>query len=1172
MFETTIPGPSGTLKQQPEVRSRDSKEIHLNFADLTHATFDHGYSLQSAEATAVAEGVKLSEKPGASAGAAAAGAAAGSAGVAAASDRDGVADLSAAAAAAAVAAEPKPEPEPDAPNDPALALAPAPAHLQAPVSATTTATATGPAASKAPFQFQFQGHFQFQAASPPSHQLPPPPSSSSSPSTRLHFHSSPSTPISRPKHSITHTHAHRHRLSHNSSKLPAFRFADLNKEPIAPSFLLQHPHPHSHIPPSPVSPHSEQRETRPTTLDHSPLPPPVSAQSQTAHDIVSPAAAAAAASEQQQQKPLEPWKLAPATSRASTFQFAPAPPAHVQQSASLDTPTALPNAAGVTSPSETTVTFLQGHAPITPITPNNPSEPGTDAASGGLPAEATTTEAFSGQRELLLPKTLQRTASDDKRASVARKPPVSFKPRTSISVSGNTTSIPPIRSFRSSGDRRSSLALDMNLRSARPYDSGDDYGDGNHLDRTLRALEGRRGDDAMQWTPPDSATERPEGDDSGDLFLKIAREDSFQRTGDAGKNFADSPSAISRVARSARRPISVAISSYRSPSPPRLTRRMSEQESRVRTSTHDQGERAGPPVSYRGHTREPQSEDLKFRGVSTPLRASPLTPRTYGPMDTPESNSVKRRRQHSVDRSSTTVSRMTSLKQGNYSHPRAYNSSPLVTHPTDPQRNDTQANEPIPTVEGTDSTNSTNAPSTVWDELEELKSRIHRLELTGKLPSTSSAAISRASDERPTTAQTNATTLSVSPKRGASSTVQSTEMPQVPKDSHPLLHSALAKSKELLATEVYDALQTATTDALLLAAMMGTPGQPGPISSGASNVGSSNGPVTDRQLRKKADSVCRSLTELCLALSENAAATKPLPVAATPTEEAALKSPTIPQFTGIAGVPAISSQRRPSVPTTRAVEFATSPRAPSRYEEMRANIASSAQPGLRYNATMPATADATNSGRKSSLLSSRTRRAGTEEPEDGRRSSTIMRSRRAGTEEPEEPSPSDRKPILTRGRRATLEPGEDESRFRTPSRAVTEVNGFRPREYISHLPPPPIPKEADALANSALPRRRLGSTSLNTRLAQPVAGTASLASAIATPSRRYFDRSILSREPGPEVADDRLQQERFHQERPQQERPQRHSSLVRSGSMNRRVTNRQSMIATASTGRTDYYR
>ncbi|KAI1281360.1 hypothetical protein F5Y07DRAFT_386707 [Xylaria sp. FL0933] len=923
--------------------------------------------------------------------------------------------------------------------------------------------------------------------------------SSSTPSSTPNLNSHPPPPSSSPPH--------------NSSKLPAYRFADLNKDPIALPSLLQQQQQHQQhhrIPPSPVSPDSDQL---------SPQPAP------DVDDVVSP--------------PPSSEQLDPAGSRASTFQPksaslpATTSSAHLARSASLDTTNALPNTTGVRSPS--------GRAPPSPIPP---SAPEADAVSGGSSAEATKRrrESSSAQRELLLPKTLQR----------ATKPPVSYRPRTSISGSGTGASIPPIRSFRSSGERRS-LVLDMNLRTSRNLDGGDDSGDSNHRDRTLRALEGRRGD------------ERPDGDDSGDLFLKIAREDSSQRTPDSGRTYhADNSNAISRVARSARRPLSVATSpyqspSYRSPSPPRMSRRLSEQESRIRGLGNDQGERAGPPVSYRGHSREPHSEDFKFRGAPTSLRASPLTPRTLTFQDHSEPNSAHRRRQPSVDRGSFAFSRATSLKQVNvnFSHPRTFNSSPLVPQTAEPPKHDAQPSESTP-VEGTDSTTSTAAPSTVWDELEELKSRIHRLELTGKLPPTSSAAISRASDERPPTANTNATTLSASPKRGASSIVQSVETATVPKDSHPLLNSALAKSKEFLTPEVYDALEAATIDALTLAAMMGTAGQPGPISSGNSNIGSSTGTVTDRQLRKKADSVCRSLTELCLALSENAGAAKHQQITPPPAEDVTVTSPTITQFSGFA------TQRRPSAPANRAIELATSPRTTSRYEEKRATILqASALPSPRYSSNAPTSTDAAAAGRKSSLLFSRARRAGTEEPEDGRRTSTLLTSRRAGTEEPEDLA--NRKPILSRGlsrgRRATLDNGEDDSRLRTPSRAITEVNGLRPREYISHLPPPPITKEADTLANSALPRRRLGSTVINTRLAQPAAVTTpTSASAIVTPNRRYFDRPTPSRETAPEG------------DRVTEDRPQRQFSLARSGSLNRRVTNRQSMIVTPSTTTTGYYR
>jgi hypothetical protein len=73
----------------------------------------------------------------------------------------------------------------------------------------------------------------------------------------------------------------------------------------------------------------------------------------------------------------------------------------------------------------------------------------------------------------------------------------------------------------------------MNTRPMRTYDAGDDIMDSNQRDRTLRALEGRPDDDMLQLTPPDSA-ERDvlDSDDTGDVFLKIAREESTRRPQD----------------------------------------------------------------------------------------------------------------------------------------------------------------------------------------------------------------------------------------------------------------------------------------------------------------------------------------------------------------------------------------------------------------------------------------------------------------------------------------------------------------------------------------------------------------------------------------------------------------------------------------------------------------
>ena len=163
-------------------------------------------------------------------------------------------------------------------------------------------------------------------------------------------------------------------------------------------------------------------------------------------------------------------------------------------------------------------------------------------------------------------------------------------------------------------------------------------------------------------------------------------------------------------------------------------------------------------------------------------------------------------------------------------------------------------------VEGTDSTMSTTAPSTVWDELDELKSRIRKLELTGKLPSSSAAAMS--SVERPQTATTTVTTMSSSPKQGKASTSPiESAIEGVPATVHPLLHEALRKARPALSPDIYQKLEATASDALQIASVMGA----GLQSGNASVVGVSSS--TERQLRRRADSTCRGLTELTIALS-----------------------------------------------------------------------------------------------------------------------------------------------------------------------------------------------------------------------------------------------------------------------------------------------------------------
>lgn len=170
-----------------------------------------------------------------------------------------------------------------------------------------------------------------------------------------------------------------------------------------------------------------------------------------------------------------------------------------------------------------------------------------------------------------------------------------------------------------------------------------------------------------------------------------------------------------------------------------------------------------------------------------------------------------------------------------------------------------------PRADGTESTLSTTAPSTVWDELDELKSRIKKLELTGKLPPSSQAAITGVAQERPRTAATTVTALSTSPRQHRKASTPSVDTDgALQSQVHPILQSALEKAKAVLTSDVYTALEATINDALTLSATLGVSTAP----SGTMSVVNGGYSSSDRHARRKADSVCRSLTELCLALTD----------------------------------------------------------------------------------------------------------------------------------------------------------------------------------------------------------------------------------------------------------------------------------------------------------------
>lgn len=601
----------------------------------------------------------------------------------------------------------------------------------------------------------------------------------------------------------------------------------------------------------------------------------------------------------------------------------------------------------------------------------------------------------------------------------------------------------------------------------------------------------------------------------------------------------------SRVARSARqRPLSTVIpSSFQNPtSPPRVPRRLSDQQdraSRMRRTTEDQpAQHTEREVPYRGSTTERPSLSLdatRTRSTVSSLRPSPITPRTYGGLDnTAEGNSIFARRPATSEHPRTSSHRQPSGLS------KSFQSSPLVPKSS-------ESHHPgAPHHEASESSNSTAAPSTVWDELDELKSRIHRLELTGKLPRTSGAAMSRASDERPPTAGTGATTVSGSPKRASANGAAQTEIMSITssqRDAQPILKSALSKTKPFVNSDIYNAIEAAANDATSLSQMMGIVGQPGPISSGASTIGGSGqATITDRLLRKKVDSMCRNLTELCLALTDEGSQRKvatqhPKPESretAKPKEQEQLSSP--PPIKVFTGAPRRETSK-PDEPVP-SVENSVSPRATRLEKRATFNFSAPSVPSPRY-APSALGGEATTPGRKSSLVVARTRRGVTDEPDDQGRKTSLLRTRRAGTDEPEEGRktsfllPPRRVTTIARGSNIDE---EQDSRFRAPSRAITEVAGLRvevPSRDREDVTRGSFQMQEPTSASSALPRRRLITSNL-----PPPSATSSRFATPTTPSSRRFlgaDRFAQDRGDRFERADNNTVAERLAEERGQRQ-------------------------------------
>lgn len=362
---------------------------------------------------------------------------------------------------------------------------------------------------------------------------------------------------------------HAHRVNHNSSKLPAFRLSDRTRSSLPLPGLLQrdgqaskqHPPSSAGLPESPQHQEDRQKVTNPA-------PEPENRPGTNANAAAAAAADDTADAQHHQHhqnhhlhrpvtvsapsnprpppstpnSPVTPkQKPSPARSRASTYQTAstsaPFTPTAAKRPASFPVDNSPGDALAFQSPTDESSCFWtpETRPPTQPLnlTPSSASatSPHTTRHSQGLHSPETTTKKWAqGQRALKPPAAVNGDSPHDSQAerrTSTSRPPVSYKPIRSSSTPSRPV-IPPIRSFRSSGSRKS-LQLDMSNSPYRSYDDGHDSRGSNHRDESLRALEGR---ESGEWSrdmsaadADDEVTATIESESTADIFMRIAHED-----------------------------------------------------------------------------------------------------------------------------------------------------------------------------------------------------------------------------------------------------------------------------------------------------------------------------------------------------------------------------------------------------------------------------------------------------------------------------------------------------------------------------------------------------------------------------------------------------------------------------------------------------------------------
>ncbi|KAI9849477.1 MAG: hypothetical protein M1837_004097 [Sclerophora amabilis] len=628
-------------------------------------------------------------------------------------------------------------------------------------------------------------------------------------------------------------------------------------------------------------------------------------------------------------------------------------------------------------------------------------------------------------------------------------------------------------------------------------------------DRTLRALEGFPGDADNAYVSSDERKafeEEPQSEHnrtgSDDLFLNLAKSQSKpEGTEEASR-------------RSERRRSRIALASHRTSTPMAPFQASATPKSTPAQERVAMPSRIEPSDDEWGHVQSLEraqerssasSSSLPVRRIGSPsVSAHPLDESSSrsrflenaphgsvsAPREAPKSainakaHQLGAHRQSLPDASTANPYRSHRYRQSNLSYTFPQNPSGPPPPPPPPLDRagvslDQDASPSTPRVDGTESTVSTTAPSTVWDELDDLKSRIRKLELTGKLPSSSGAAMSNASGDRPRTATTTVTTVSSSPKQGRLNSVSPSESGiggSAAANVHPLLHASLAKSRTLLDAEVYRALETTASDALSLAALMGGSGI---RSSGASAIG--YGVPPDRQIRRKAESMCRSLTELSIALCDEKTGSAPAPSRHNSTVHPRHRdsSTVYTSLDGAADIDHGQPYHRPyhhhqntmdSTPNAVTTLARSSSRALNRAEARRSSLISLSQhanyspqgPDASTNTPMGNTPYTPTANSNSNSNSNSSRHLS--------RASTVLFRNRADLSYSNPNTPDDHSPSPPHG-------------YRAPSRAATDIISNKqsnrrsaryssPREYTSNYPLPNSTSRSPSVASSSLPLLR----------------------------------------------------------------------------------------------------